>query len=182
MISDARRARGRLRRAVALPLLALSLLLAGCSGDDDSPLDAAPPATSEPTEDAPDPEAEVLTAWEAYWKVHIASENNADASPEPFRDVATGSVVERQLKSVRDYAEMGLVRVGAPEFRDAEVTVDGDTAVVDFCMNEDTWGAEVDGEPVPAPDFGFRPRQNRLELRDDAWLVVDSGPSEEITC
>ncbi|MDP9820592.1 hypothetical protein [Nocardioides massiliensis] len=183
MISDATRVRPL--RGLLGPLLLVLLLafVVACSGDGESALDTQPTASAEPSPpDSDDAEAAVLAAWEAYWTVHVASENNADDSPEPFKDVATGSIVERQLKSVGDYKEMGLVRVGAPEFRDAQVTVDGDTAEVEFCMNEDTWGAEVDGEPVAPPDLGFRPRLNRLELHDDAWLVVESAPGEEITC
>lgn len=169
---------------MALPLLALTLLLAGCSGDEESPLDAEPAtsASSDATPDASDPEAEVRAAWEEFWDALVRSENQLDASPEQFDGIAQGPVAENQLKRVRDHAAIDLRRTGAPEFRDVEVTTDGTTGRVTACVNQDTWGAEKDGEPLPATDFGFRPTASDLEQVGGDWVVTTLTSPKDGTC
>lgn len=165
-----------------LPLLALSLLLAGCSGDEESPLDAAPTASAEPSEVAADPEAEVQDAWEEFWDALVESENQMNAEPGQFSGVADGPVAEAQLKRVRDQAAMNLRRTGAPEFRDIEVTAAGTSGRVVACVNQDPWGAEKDGEPLPETDFGFRPTASELEQVDGDWVVTSLTSPKDVAC
>lgn len=170
---------------MAPSLLALTLLAAGCSGDDESPLDAAPTTSAEPTADAEDPEADALAAWEAYWDAVVEAQNTADAdgvAADRLSAVAASEVVELELSIIERYQGYGLTRTGAPEFADVSVQVEDDTATVAGCVNEDDWGAVVDGEPVAEEDRGFEPHGATLENQDGTWRVTELQVPEGLTC
>lgn len=184
MIDSANR-RGR-GRNVTLPaaVLLLAALVGGCSDDgeteprgSDAP---TPPADPTPTET--NPVDDVRAAWEAYWAAVIASENEGDPSPERFAGVATGGHVEQQLNKVRGYQEIGFVRVGEPEITEVEVTVDGETATVEGCVNQDVWGAKLNGKKIAPPDLGPLPAGAGLELVDGNWLIVDRYKAKSKRC
>lgn len=181
-VIDSANRRGR-GRHVTLPatVLLLGALLAGCSDDAGTEPLAAEPADPTPTE--ADPAAEVRAAYLAYTRARIASENQADPSPARFEGIARGGHVERQLNKVRKYAESNLVRVGEPAYTDIEVAVDGAAATVAACLDEDGWGARLDGEDLAPPDNGPVPTGAALEQDPDgSWVVVDIMEPEDKEC
>lgn len=167
----------------------MTLLVVGCSNGGESPDHAAPTVGPSPGASSSGAvpgdsgtAAQVRAAWEDFWDAMVRSENRMDASPEQFDGVARGPVAENQLKRVRDQSAMGLRRTGAPEFRDVQVTTEGVTGRVTACVNQDTWGAEKDGKPLPATDFGFRPTASDLEQVGDDWVVVTLTSPGDVTC
>lgn len=156
--------RGLLISAVAV----VALSLTACSSDEPSLEDA---------QSSPDAQAADVSAVEdlvdRYWAAVVRSENKVDDDPKQFDDVADGPFIEGQLKTVRDYDEAGIRRVGKPEITDVEVAVTGDTAQVEACLNEDEWTAKQDGKTIKAPKLGPKPWGAEAERRDDAWVVTD---------
>ena len=156
--------RGLLISAVAVAAFSLT----ACSSDDPSLDDA---------KSSPDGRAADVTAVEdlvdRYWDAVVKSENTVDDDPKQFADLADGPFIERQLKTVRDYDEAGIRRVGQPEIADVEVAVSGDTAQVEACLNEDEWTAKKNGKTIKAPKLGPVPWGAEAERRDDAWVITD---------
>ena len=145
-----------------------ALSLTACSSDDPS-LDDAKSSSDAGADDA----AAVEDLVDRYWATVVKSENTVDDDPKQFSDVADGPFIERQLKTVRDYDEAGIRRVGEPEITDVEVAVSGDTAQVEACLNEDEWTAKQKGKTIKAPELGPKPWGAEAERRDDAWVITD---------
>jgi len=145
-----------------------ALSLTACSSDDPS-LDDAKSSSDAGAADADAVEDLV----DRYWAAVVKSENTVDDDPKQFSDVADGPFIERQLKTVRDYDEAGIRRVGKPAITDVEVAVSGDTAQVEACLNEDEWTAKQKGKTIKAPKLGPKPWGAEAERRDDAWVITD---------
>ena len=148
-------------------VLLLSVTLSACSGDD-KPSAPKTTATVDPKEAD---EAKVKDLVDRYWAVIVKAENNGDTSREQFEDVASGSVVERQLGKLANYKKMELLRVGEPTITEVEVTVTGDTADIRLCKNEDEWKAEQAGKPVGGKKFGTMAWGAEAKRTDGGWLV-----------
>lgn len=185
MISSANR-----RFVVGLALVG-TLAMSGCGNGDEPEVESTLPA-SEPTTTtttvAPDPDlaaAETITAvYHQWWEAVIQAENEGLIDAGPFEGLATNVVIDRQLLSVRTNAKDGILRVGEPTVSEPVVTVNGDAARVEGCVDESTWGAEKDGEPLPSDTRGPTPRVFDFVRQDDTWIVSERLPQEEatITC
>lgn len=155
----------------AATALTLSLSLSACSSDD-SPSDDPTKATAS-TEPKADEEAAVKDLTTRYWAAIVKAENGPDADPKQFRDVASGSFIEAELKRLRTYEAGKIRRVGEPEITAIETTVTGNSADIRACVNQDSWAAEKDGEKVPAPGAGPLPWGAEATLTDGVWLITD---------
>jgi hypothetical protein len=153
---------------------ALILSLSACSSDDSpsgEPTESTSTATTDPK--AAD-EAAVTDLVDRFWDTLVASENEGNTDPQQFAGVANGVFVEKQLATLKRYKKIGLVRVGKPVISDVEVTINGDTADIKLCKNEDGWTAEQDGEPVPNDKkFGNDPWGAEATKIDGTWIVTD---------
>lgn len=177
----------------SLPVLtAAALMLAACGGGGDEPegLETTTAPVTETAEPTPTevPNAEAVASIEAqyqrYWDVIVTSENTLDDSYEELTSVAVEPVAQTQVAYVRNLRNNGVTREGAPELGPPEITVDGSTARVEGCVDEDPWIASVDGEQIAVEQRGPTPRVFVFELVDGAWLVSERlEPTEAtITC
>lgn len=164
----------------------IATVVAGC-GDDTEP--SAEPTTLAPTPtvtDSADTEAvaEVKAAYEAYWDVVIASENDPVEDRSIFEGVATGLAVETQMARIRSLIEDGIHMIGEPEIGEPEISVDGDEAHVEACVDTSTWGAAVGDVTAPPNAAAPRPTVVTMTRADDTWLVSEQLPAEgaTITC
>lgn len=178
-------------RRILTPLLAVVLALGACGTTEDEPAPTTPSPTQAPT---PEPEPEptedaevpaVLDVFERYVAALVEMENGPDPDPTALFGVAGEQVTIDQVQRVQRYADQGIRRVGEPEVGTAEVAVDGDTARLEVCIDEDGWTAESDqGAAIQEDPLGPRPRAFELTREDGAWLVTALLPQEgaSITC
>lgn len=181
MISSANR-----RLVVGIALVG-ALTMSGC-GNGDEPEAESPTAAESATTAAPDPDEaaaqDIAAVYHRWWDAVVQAENEILLDAVPFEGLATNLVIDQQLVSVRQYAEDGIHRVGQPTVSEPVVTVDGDTARVEGCVDESTWGAERNGDPLPADTRGPTPRVFDFVRQDGTWIVSERLPQEEatITC
>ncbi|WP_019137094.1 hypothetical protein [Cellulomonas massiliensis] len=159
-----------------LPLTAL-LLVAGCSGEPAGPFTsapAAPSASATPTSTAAADEAAVRAAYDAFWDA-IVTTRRGEPDQELLAGVATGQVVEDELKLAQYYADHDISIQGRPVVDDVVVSVDGATALVQACVDHDGWLPEgVQATPQPP-----RPTDVTLERSDDGtWRVSRFNDAE----
>lgn len=181
-------------RATLPVLTAAVLMLAACGGAGDEPqgLETTSPPATEPAEPTPteDPDAAAIAAieaqYQAYWDAVVASENGQDEAtsyPE-LQAVATEVVVQTQIANVRELVNTDVTRDGEPVVGPPQVTVDGDTARLESCVDEDGWNVYQNGEPLDRELLGPQPRVFDLEQVDGQWLVSELVDQSEatITC
>ncbi|MDT0166768.1 hypothetical protein Q9R32_14535 [Actinotalea sp. AC32] len=184
----------RVPSRIATVLLApavLAVALAGCSTEDPEPTPTSPVAEPEPSpapsvSPSADPAvvAEVLEVHSAFWDAVIASENGPDPDAAPFFAIASEEVTGQQVGRIAQYLEIGMKRSGAPELGEPVVTVDGTTARVEQCVNQDPWVAiGPDGTEVAADD-GVLPQGWELTETDGSWKVTRlfGAQEAEIQC
>ena len=162
--------------------LLLSTSVSACSGDK-SPLDAKKTATTA----TPDPKAvdtaAVKDVYERYWAAMAEAENNADADPKRFADILEGPYGERYLKLVRDYEAEGIVREGQAVITDLDVKLNGDSAIVIACVDEDDWLFKKDGKFLDQPKLGTKPATAEVERSGDGWVITDvPEPAKDAQC
>ena len=179
----------------SLPLLtAAALMLAACGGGGEEPegleTTTAPPTTSAEPTPTEDPDAEAVAAieaqYQAYWDAVVASENGQDeaTSYPALLAVATEVVVQTQIANVRQLIDTEVTRDGEPVVGPPQVTVEGDTARLESCVDEDGWNVYQNGEPLERELLGPQPRVFDLEQVDGQWLVSELVDQSEatITC
>ncbi|PZF83415.1 hypothetical protein [Jiangella anatolica] len=179
----------------ALVAAGAALTLAACSGDADEPtaLETTEPAatTAAPTPTpSVDPEAAAVAAIEAqhraYWDAVIAMENVQDeaASYAALKLVTTELVAQRKIADLRGMVDANVTRDGAPVIGPPQVTVDGDTARLESCVDEGPWNAYYHGELFERELDGPEPRVFDLERADGQWLISELVDQTEatITC
>ncbi|RIQ13304.1 hypothetical protein DY240_25910 [Jiangella rhizosphaerae] len=169
------------------------LAAAACSGESDEPTgletSAAPSETAAPTT-TEDPDAAAVADIEAlyqnYWDTIIAMENVQDeqASYAALQQVAIELIAQTQIANLRGLVDAGVTRDGEPVIGPPEVTVDGDTARAEGCVDEDGWNVYYNGEPVERELAGPQPRVFDLERVDGRWLITELVDQTEatITC
>lgn len=164
----------RASRALPVPLLLVVVgALAACSpGAGDEPTTSASPTVSAtPTTDlTADPaaadEAAVLDVHERFWAALVAS-RRGNPDPALFEGVAQGPVVENELAIATSYRDTGIVVEGEPVLVSVTTTVDGDTALVQACVDYTAWapaGATQTATVTPVDVTATR--------AGDAWLVT----------
>ncbi|WP_165984518.1 hypothetical protein [Streptomyces sp. YIM 98790] len=185
-------------RALIGPVLA-AVLAVGCSSGEESGKDDAiagsPAPSSEPTgrpeepepPEQPDDAADVAALEQLhadYWAAIVELENGAELKPDPLRGIAADLLIEAQLSRMYPIRNSGHVREGEPVVGNVTVTVEGDAATVESCVDEDDWIIVKDGEEVPLDKTGPGPRVFLAERTDGAWLLTEQRPIEEatITC
>lgn len=174
---------GKRPLVAAVAACALTFSLSACSGSDDpEPTEETTTASAKPTADpAKADQADVVNLANRYWAAVVESQNTGNDSRELFADVATGGVIELQLGKVAQYKKLGLLRVGEPKITEVEAEVNGDTAQISLCLNEDDWAAEVDGQPVEAGEkFGNGAWGARVDKVDGRWLVAEISAPKDI--
>ena len=161
---------GGKRGLVLIAATALSLSLSACSSDD-SPADE--PTNTSTTDSKAADKAAVEDLATRYWAAIVKAENGPDSDPTQFKDVASGSFIEAELKRLRSYEAGDIRRVGKPEITAIETTVTGSTADIRACVNQDSWAAEKGGKKLASPGAGPLPWGAEATRADGVWLVTD---------
>ena len=162
--------------------LILSTTVSACSGDE-----SLPDANKNPTTAAPDPKAvdtaAVKDVYERFWAAKAEAENNADPDPKLFADILQGPYGERYLKKVRDYESQGIVREGQAVITDLDVKLNGDSAIVIACVDEDDWLFKHDGKLMDAPKLGTKPATAEVTRTTGGWIITDvPEPAKDAKC
>lgn len=171
----------------ALAAAGVVFACAACSGESNEPTgletSSTPAETTDPTPTDDPAVAEVEAAYAQYWDVLVASENNLDETYEPLASVMTDELAQRQVADIRGLVADGVTRDGAPDTGTPAVSVDGDTARVESCVDETPWNVYYNEQPVPQ-ETGVRVRVIDFERIDGEWIVVDLVDQSEatITC
>lgn len=161
---------------VSIALL-LTAGLSACS-DGSEPPAATPRATATPSASAsptPDASAAVKDLVARYWDAVVLAENNADTDRDQFDGLARGAFLENEFRKLDNYADQGIKRVGEPRISAVEVAVDGTSALVSHCIDEDGWTAEKKGKALEPILTGNRPFGLTATLEGDAWVITDTG-------
>lgn len=193
------------RRSVAA--LAAALLLAACSGADDTiqppdnpgptPARTSPPAPEppapEPSASAPralddDTAAELYVAWrQVVYGLPPTAPEAVDVDLVADTIMVPGSEasdwVTQELQLARDRGV--VVRGGIDAEPVSAVDVAGDRATVTICSSADVRITDVaTGDPVgnEAVDDAYTPFDVAYRLVDDAWLLEQADPSDEGGC
>ncbi len=166
--------------------LALAVGLGGCSGGDEpAGLETTPPpattaTTTPPSTDEQDTAA-IRDVYTGYWDALVDSENGPDADPALFDGVATGAVVEEQMARVANMVDEQQRRIGEPEIGEVQVSVDGDDATAEACVDQRPWGVVVQEQTQPPLEVAPGPVGVRLQREGDGWLIVARIPVAEAT-
>lgn len=178
-----------------LLLVALLLGASACGEDEPSPVleDDAAGSTADPpdeatTEDPDDTEAadvaELEGLYDAFWDARIRSHNGPSVDADLYDDIATTGFAEAEL----GYVQSELIanearREGEPVVSDVTVTVDGDRATIDSCVDESRWLLVAGGEEVPL-DLGTEPHVVTATRTEDGWRIDDRLPIKrsDLTC
>ena len=170
-------------KAVASSLLLMAL--AAACGDDEAgptPETTATPATSSPTPTVvaqptatPDPDAEVLAAYERYWEVYAEALRNRDDSR--LEEVMTGPRLERAVAEVEDLRGQDYAVALVVNSRPVVVAIQGDEAMLMDTYENQSHRIDPDTkaplQPTPAPGPTLRDRVT-LQLVDGTWKVVET--------
>lgn len=167
----------RKRRLTVAAATVLLLLTAGCAnaeGSSSSDVSAADEARTDAAA-----EQDVQERWDAYWQARTTSENSGRLD-DAFTSVARGKALESQTRRLRNYARQGLVRVGAPRLRDAEVRHRGASAHVLACLDADDWTASLGERRRPAGSHGWEPTGSVMKQVRGTWFVVDELSTQDV--
>lgn len=131
--------------ARAAALLAFSAAVAVTAACTSGPADegaASPSVTESVTASAtptsgPDPAvvAAVTDVMGRYIDAIVQMENSGQVDPAPLRDIAGPDIIDVEVKRVADMVQQGIHREGAPTLGEPVVTVNGDVARYEACMN-----------------------------------------------
>lgn len=179
----------RITKGIASSLL-LMALAAACGDDeaDPTPETTATPAISSPTPTVvaqptatPDPDAEVLAAYERYWEVYAEALRNRDDSR--LEEVMTGPRLERGLAEIAALVADGRAVEQVVHLNPIIVEIVGDQAVVfDEYENYSYYVDPATHQPLrPTPSTPQVLRDTVTMHRiDGVWKVFD-GIRQEST-
>lgn len=167
----------RSRRLPALTLVVLAgaaLVTAACGDDDPGPqslptLSSAPPAT-------PDAKAAIEAAYRGYEAATEEMAASGDPNPAKLRPYATAARAQKDAESLAVLFDQNYRIVGETGIDVRSVTVTGDKAVVEACIDTTKW-VTVEKGKQPAPDeTGPPPGLARVQLVHEGgdWLVSSS--------
>lgn len=175
-------------------MVALALGLAACGDDEPSPErdhggDGSPTATQTKSSTVQD-DAEDVAALEElhadFWDARIRSFNGPSVDPDLYDGLATTGFAESQLLG---YVQSELVardarRDGRPTLSDVTVTLNGDKAVIDSCLDTSEWRFLVGGEEVPIDLGEPEPSVLQATRTPDGWLMERFLPTRRsnLTC
>jgi hypothetical protein len=160
-------------RPVAMIAVAFLALSAGtCHSDSD---DAGP--TSERTTTTASPEAEVETAYLAFWDMAVRLAESPDPNDPEIAQRASGDALAglvdglRNLQSLNRHSEFGPLY----EHAVLAVRVDGDSAVVEDCAIDDSRIVDLESGEVVDESVVTEQLQVTLVRADNSAWRVDSS-------
>ncbi|WP_139238421.1 hypothetical protein [Streptomyces aidingensis] len=188
------------RKGVVAAALTAAVVLTGCSSGDGEPVDDEIAGSATPSGDTgtaagggeeaggEGSQAQDVAALESlyadYWAALVTMENAEELDPSPLAGIASQELTEQQVSRIRPFKDNGMRRDGEPAVDKVTVTVDGDTARIESCVDEDAWLLLKNGEPADLELLGPAPRVFDAERVEGDWLITDTVPAEEanVTC
>lgn len=164
-----------MRRLIA-PLVVAVLLLTACTSEEEPK-----PVPTESVDPAAVDEQAVIDTYKAYWDLYVSTQNSGNIDPAAFGQLAAGNWMEHELATLRNQAEIGVLRVGEPELSEYSASVDGDQATAQVCLNEHEWGAKSGDRVLESPEDATYRIVATLERREDRWVITDMTGAGE-TC
>ncbi|MBL1067610.1 hypothetical protein [Streptomyces sp. 7-21] len=137
---------------------------------------------------AEDDVAALEELYDRYWDARVEIENAEELDMSPLEGIATDGEIESQAGRLQPFKDDGIHRRGEPAIENVTVSVEGDTARIEACKNEDGWELVQNGEVVEgALSEDVRAPHTYVvsaERQDGDWLISGTLPREEatITC
>lgn len=170
-------------RSILVLLFVVTVSLVGaCAGPGgEPPVSVGASLTTTPTSTVD--EVAVERVFRAYLAGVVEMENSGDLDPAPLYGLTTDEVAGEQATRVMEHADIGVHREGAPKLGDPVITVDGDEALLEVCMDQDDW-IGVRGDQRIVRNDGFLPRGYLLSRSEGRWLVSGIVPRVQVklTC
>lgn len=173
-------------RACLPAVLAAAVVLSLTACGDDEPVADSIPTTDPTSEPTPTEDstaaavAEVEAAYQEYWDVVVAAHNSGEDSYAELKTVTNEEVAQLHVAQIRGMREDHITRDGAPDIGTPQVSVDGDTARVQSCVDEHSWNVYYK-EELAEQESDPQPRVFDFERVDDHWVVVDRVNKDEAT-
>jgi len=164
-------------------LVVVALTACSQQADPQAPVATTTAASPSPTATDAADEAAVADVVADYVDAMVTMENSAQVDPAPMHGIATETVAKAEAKRVKDLVDQGIHREGRPTLGEATVTVDGDSARYEVCMDQDDW-VGVLGDQTVGSSYGPLPTGWSLTRTDGDWLVSATIPQEQVrvTC
>ncbi|MCK6565215.1 MAG: hypothetical protein L6Q80_10745 [Dehalococcoidia bacterium] len=164
--------------------LLLAALAAACGGDDADPRPTTsgtannpsptPSVAAQPTA-IPDPEAEVLAAYERYWDVYAEALRDRDDSR--LDEVMTGPRLDRAVAEIQDLRNQDYAVALVVNSRPVVVAIQDDEAMLMDAYENQSYRIDPETkaplQPTPAPGPTQRDRVT-LQRVGGAWKVVET--------
>ena len=164
-------------RALLAAIAIMTLSLSACSDAKPSLPDAK--NTSAADRAAVDEKALTKLATD-LWKARTESQNTGNTSRAQFAGLLAPLLTEVELGMLQRYKDSKLLRTGVPTITAIETTASGETGEILLCLNEDAWGAEVDGKPAEVAKYGLRPWGAKAERTPEGWIVTEELKPEAL--
>ena len=152
----------------------VALVAAGC-GDDPEP-ETLPTFTGSPSASASDAKGAVEAAYRAYEDAteDMAASGNPD--PAQLRPYATQERAQEDAENLAILFDQDFRIVGTTTIDVRSVTVTGEEAVVEACIDASKWITVKKGESPEPGETGQSPGLARVQLvqQDERWLVSKS--------
>jgi hypothetical protein len=161
-------------RALTLAVLASAALMTAACGDESEPSDL--PTLSSAPSATPDAKAEVEAAYRGYQKATEQIAAAGTANPAILRPYATAELAQKTAEDLSLLIDDGFRIVGTQKIDVRSVTVNGDKADLEACVDPSEWITVKQGE-TPAPGEKGQPSGIALVdlvQQDGEWLVSDS--------
>ena len=153
-------------------LAGAALVTAGC-GDDPEP-EALPSFTASPSADD---ETAVEAAYREYEDAIEAMAASGDPEPAQLRPYATPERAQEDAENLAILFDQDYRVVGTTSIDVRSVTVTGEKAVVEACIDASKWITVKKGESPAPGETGDAPGLARVDLvqQDGRWLVSKSA-------
>lgn len=154
-----------------LAVLASTALMTAACGEESSPGDL--PTLSSAPSTTPDAKAEVEAAYRGYEAATEEMAASGDPDPAKLRPYATAARAQKDAETLAVLFDQNYRIVGETGIEVRSVTVTGDKAVVEACIDTTKW-ITVEKGKQPAPDeTGPPPGLARVQMVHEGgdWLV-----------
>jgi hypothetical protein len=153
----------------------VALVTAGC-GDDPEP-EALPSFTASASATAPDDETAVEAAYLEYEDAFEAMAASGDPQPARLRPYATPERAQKDAENLSLLFDEDYRVVGSTSIDVRSVTVTGEKAVVEACIDASKWITVKTGESPAPGETGEGSGLARVDMvkQDGRWLVSESA-------
>jgi len=184
--------RGR-RRWLAVPGVAMVVLLAGCGGDpsDDDTSSPAASVSASPSEDPAVATAKkaVVAAYTGMVDEQVKAFAKGSLKGSKLDDYAAEKSLSNLKGALLFNIQQGIVTKGEPKFEVTSTTVDLDSspheATLTVCFDNNTWKSydKKTGKSVSAPNQQKRyVVTEKLRTIGKRWFVIDGTTDREQAC